>query len=177
MKNSWKIIGELTDKSVLGTDGLSDKEPRRTSRAILRNQDDKYAVMYTAKFQLHTLPGGGIDSEEDEVSALVREVLEETGCTCDFIEPLGIVYENRFHADFTSLSHYFYVETKTKDGKMHLTDKELEDGIILKWCSLDETVRLIEDIDHETSQRKFLQARDLAALNEYKRKKFPDTGK
>ena len=25
----WKIIGELTDKIVLGTEGLSNKEPRK----------------------------------------------------------------------------------------------------------------------------------------------------
>ena len=37
----WKIIGELTDKIVLGTEGLSNKEPRKKSRAILINEDVK----------------------------------------------------------------------------------------------------------------------------------------
>ncbi len=59
--NEWKIISKLTDKDVLGTDGLSTKEPRKTSRAILINEDGKYAVMYAKKFNLHSLPGGGID--------------------------------------------------------------------------------------------------------------------
>ena len=79
MLNDWKIIGQLTDKNVLGTEGLSTKEPRRTSRAILINQEGQYAVMYAKKFNLHSLPGGGIDNGESEVSALVREVFEETG--------------------------------------------------------------------------------------------------
>lgn len=169
MMYEWKIIGELTDKNVLGTDGLSNKKPRKTSRAILINEDGMYAVMYAKKFNLHSLPGGGIDDEEDEVSALIREIFEETGCTCDAIEPLGIVSENRYHADFTSLSYYFVVKTKTKQNVLHLTDVEVENGTILKWCSLDEMLHLIGDIEHETKQRKFLQARDLSAIIEFKR--------
>ena len=167
--NKWKLIGTLTDKEVLGTDGLSTKEPRRTSRAILINEAGQYAVMYAKKFNLYSLPGGGIDKGEDEFSALVREVFEETGCVCDSVEPLGIVFENRYHADFTSLSHYFVVHTKTKQTVLHLTDAEIENGTILKWCSFDELFGLIKDIVHETNQRKFLQARDLLALNEYKK--------
>ena len=161
------MIGTLTDKNVLGTDGLSTKEPRRTSRAILINEENKYAVMYAKKFNLHSLPGGGIDNGENERSALIREVFEETGCVCDSVEPLGIVSENRFHADFTSLSYYFVVHTKTKQTVLHLTDSEIENGTIVKWCSFDELYSLIKDIEHETNQRKFLQARDLLALNEY----------
>ena len=162
-----KVIGELTDKIILGTEGLSTKEPRKTSRAILINEDGKYAVMYASKFNLHSLPGGGIDDGEDEITTLIREIMEETGCTCDSIEPLGIVSENRYHADFTSLSYYFIVKTKTKDSISNLTDAEIENGTILKWCTLEEMIHLIKDIEHETNQRKFLQARDLLAINEY----------
>ena len=167
--NEWKLLGVLTDKDILGTDGLSTKEPRRTSRAILINEAGQYAVMYAKKFNLHSLPGGGIDNGEDEISALVREVFEETGCVCDRVERLGIVSENRFHADFTSLSYYFVVYTKTMQTVLHLTDAEIENGTILMWCSFDEMYSLIQDSVHETNQRKFLQARDLLALNEYKK--------
>lgn len=58
-----RVICELNDKIILGQDGLSDKVARLTARAIVRNQDGLYAVMYSDKFKLHSLPwwrrGGG----------------------------------------------------------------------------------------------------------------------
>ncbi|MBQ7921246.1 MAG: NUDIX domain-containing protein [Clostridia bacterium] len=170
MTFDWEIIHELTDRSVLGTDGISVKEPRRKSRAILINEDGKYAVMYEAKSDIHVLPGGAIEDGEDETSAIIREIFEETGCTCDTIEPLGIVSENRYHADVTSLSYFFIIHTNTKENVLHLTTEEIELGTILKWCTLNEVFHLIRDVDHETNQKRFLQARDLSALNEYIRK-------
>lgn len=166
---SWNIIGELTDKNVLGLDGMSKKEPRRTARAIMINEEGLYAVLYAKKFNLYSLPGGGIEDGEDEVSTLIREMDEETGCTCDTIEQLGVVSENRGHQDYTTLSYYFVVHTKTKKYELHLTELEEENGTILKWCSLEELIHLIRDVEHETNQRKFLQARDMVALTEYRK--------
>ena len=165
--NSWKLIGELTDKTVLGLEGLSASEPRKTARAILINEDGKFAVMFAEKFNLHTLPGGGIEDDETERDALIREILEETGCTCDAIKPLGMVSENRCHADYTTLSYYFVVHTKSKNEKPHLTAAEIENGTCIKWCTFDEVIHLIKDYKHDTNQKRFLQARDVMALEEY----------
>lgn len=55
-----KLICELNDMIILGTDGLSTKPPRITARAIVKNQEGLYAVMYADKFRLHSLPGGGV---------------------------------------------------------------------------------------------------------------------
>ena len=86
-----KQICELNDRIVLGTDGMSAKTPRITARAIVKNKDGLYAVMYADKFKLHSLPGGGVEDGEDVLTALRREVYEETGCVCDKIQELGIV--------------------------------------------------------------------------------------
>lgn len=167
MEIGWKIIGNLTDKNVLGTDGLSCNPPRKKSRAILVNEDDKIAVIYEKESNYHALPGGGIEHGEDEVSALIREIAEETGCLCDDIEPLGVVYENRYHADTTHLSYFFVVHTKNTQAELHLTDEEVTIGTTMKWCSIDEAWKLINNNSPDTYQKRFLQARDLAALNEY----------
>lgn len=167
MAIEWKIIGELTDKSILGTDGASGNPPRKKSRAILINSDGKIAIMYEKESRFYALPGGGIEYGEDEESALVREIAEETGCVCDSIEPLGIVHENRFHADTTHVSYFFVVHTKTHEAIPYLTEEEVALGTTLKWCSIDEALQLIQKNEINTKQKRFLQARDLVALNEY----------
>ena len=169
MDTDWKIIACLTDKTVLGTEGICLKEPRRKVRTILINEEGKYALTYEAASRIHTLPGGGIEEGEDPTFALQREVYEETGCSCDMIFPLGIVCENRYHADITTLSYFFVIHTKTKHTVSHLTKEEAELGTTLKWCSLGEMIHLIQDIKYETNQKRFLQARDLAAIDEYMR--------
>jgi 8-oxo-dGTP pyrophosphatase MutT (NUDIX family) len=128
-------------------------------------------MMNAEKFNLYSLPGGGIEEGEDEVSTLIREIYEETGCTCDSIGQLGMVSENRNHQDYTTLSYYFVVHTKTKSSNLHLTETEIENGTNVRWFSLEETIHRIRDVEHETTQRKFLQARDVAALMEYCKRK------
>ena len=162
-----KQICELNDKIVLGTEGLSTKAPRITARAIVKNQDGLYAVMYADKFKLHSLPGGGVEDGEDVLTALAREVYEETGCVCDEIQELGIVAENRASLDYTQINHYFVVTTTHAPGENHLTEAEQNSRTILKWVTWDEMVRLINEQEFDRVQGKYLKARDVVALREY----------
>lgn len=128
-----KQLCELNDKMLLGIEGMSDKPPRKTARAIVKNADGLYAVMYAEKFNLYSLPGGGVEPGEDVLAALKREIYEETGCTCDQIEALGYVYENRAYQDFTSESHYFIVTCKHTAASIHLTDSEIANKTSVQW--------------------------------------------
>lgn len=162
-----KLIKEITDKEILGTGGLSSAKPRLTARAILKRRDGLYAVMYSEKFNLYSLAGGGIEENEDIITALKREVLEETGCECDKINELGYVYENRAHCDYAQYSYYFVAETKGAVSAPDMTDSEIVNKTICMWKPLNDVADLIRTPIHSTNQRKFLQARDVAALNEY----------
>lgn len=160
-------ICELNDKIILGQDGLSSKAPRLTARAIVKNQDGLYAVMYSDKFKLHSLPGGGVEDGEDVLTALRREVFEETGCVCDEIQELGIVSENRASLDYTQINHYFVVATNQTSCENHLTKLEQANRTVVKWVAFDKAVRLINEQEFDRVQAKYLKARDVVALREY----------
>lgn len=162
-----KQICELNDRIILGQDGLSSMAPRLTARAIVKNQDGLYAVMYADKFKLHSMPGGGVEDGEDVLTALRREVYEETGCVCDEIQELGIVAENRASLDYTQINYYFVVTTTHTPGENHLTEAEQDSRTVVEWHTFDEMVRLINEQEFDRVQGKYLKARDVAALREY----------
>jgi len=50
------------------------------ARAVLIDQESKMAILYDKKYSNYELPGGGVESGEDDVRAMIRECKEETGC-------------------------------------------------------------------------------------------------
>ncbi len=160
-------IAYLTDMDVLGTPGLSSANPRLTARAVVVNPAGQLAVMYAAKFCIHTLPGGGVEEGESIETALKREIAEETGCAIASIEPLGIIEENRAHADYTQINHYYIVRTADDTLHPHLTALESANGTRAMWCTPDEAYKRIAAPTFERPQGKFLQARDVKALEAY----------
>lgn len=162
-----KQICELNDKIILGKEGLSGKAPRLTARAIVKTQDGLFAVMYSDKFKLYSLPGGGIEDGEDALGALRREVYEETGCVCDEVRELGIVSENRASLDYTQINYYFVVTTNQIPSENHLTEAEQANRTVTQWHTFDDVMRLISEQEFDRIQQKYLKARDVAALEEF----------
>lgn len=167
-----KIIGELNDRIILGYDGFSTQPPRITARAIVKNQDNLYAVMYSNKFKLYSLPGGGVEEGEDVLTALHREIYEEVGCVCDDVKELGIVKENRASLDYTQINYYFVVNTFNIPNGNHLTSAEKESQTVVQWHTFDELVKLINEQEIERVQGKYLKARDVIAIDEYASRTF-----
>ena len=162
-----KRIGLITDKDILGNEGVSNAKPRITARAIIKNHRNQYAVLYARDFHLHSLPGGGVEDGETVEDALEREVAEETGVNILKVEELGYVEENRAYCNYTQISYYFIVTTDSKDFSPHLTSEEAKHGTTVNWYSFEEAYDLIVSAKHTTVQRKYLQARDVLALREY----------
>lgn len=162
-----KLIKQITDYDIIGTTELSNAKPRLTARAILKNKEDRYALLYSEDFGLYSFPGGGIKEKESVLSALKREITEETGCSCDSIDDLGVIEENRAHCDYTQISYYFVVTTNSMLLAPSFTSDERKNKTTVGWHTLEETVKLITRSGFDTPQKNFLRARDEAALNEY----------
>lgn len=157
----------LTDRDLLGTEGLSHAAPRLTARAILRNPQGLYALTHTKDFGIYMLPGGGVEDGESILTALRREVAEETGCRVSSARPLGYVEENRAYADYTQLSYYFLVDTPDETLHPHLTAAEAAHGTQAMWMTLANAWECISTPVFDRPQGRFLQARDMAALGAY----------
>lgn len=162
-----KTIKSITDMDILGKEGISCAAPRKTARAIIKNALGEYAVIHSEEFDLYSLAGGGIEEGESIETALRREVAEETGCNILSIKELGIIEENRAYCDYTQISYYFYITTDSTELSQTLTNDEQKHGTSALWMSFDDMYKAIAEPIHPTAQRKFLQARDVAALDEY----------
>lgn len=163
-------IARLTDRDLLGAEGSVEEShaaPRLTARAILRGPHGLYTVTHTEGFGIYMLPGGGVEGGESILTALHREILEETGCRIASAVPLGYVEENRAHADYTQLSCYFLVTTADTELRPELTELEAAHGTTVQWMTLEDMWQSISTPVFDRPQGKFLQARDVAVLRAY----------
>ena len=126
---------------------------RPSARAIIM-VGDKIALVYAKNYGFYKFPGGGIDEEEDNVKALIREVAEETGlCVIpESIEECGLVH--RIQASglventiFIQDSFHYFCKVKTDDSgnpvisKQKLDSYEKDEGYELKLVDIKEAVR------------------------------------
>lgn len=162
-----KIIKTITYLDIIGKDGLSQAVPRLTARAVLMNNNNQYALIHTKGFGIYAFVGGGVEENEDIVTALKREVFEETGCSCDEIIEIGCIIENRNHCNYTQHNYYYFVKTNTAEFNPSFTDSEISYNASLNWYSLEEVIRLLDNNKGDTPQKKFLIARDKIALQHY----------
>ena len=162
-----KLIKEIIDQDIIHTAGRANVIPRYTSRAILFNHISQFAVMYSPKFKLYSLPGGGIEDGENKEEAVKREILEETGYHCEIVNELGYVYENRAHCNFEQYSYYYIAKTVGSQSQICLDECECESKMEVQWHTLEKVIQLIVTPVHDTVQKKFIQAKDTAALYEY----------
>ena len=162
------ILFELNDQVLFGEPTRSQSPPHYAARAILHREDDLFGLMHIRAFQNYMTPGGGIEPGEDPVSALKRELLEETGCEVSRLEELGTVYENRGSADTTKYSYFYVVHTVGETQPPALTQAELDQGYRLCWHPLEEAIRLLEAFRPQTRQQVYLNTRDLGVFRFYR---------
>ncbi|MFA7206158.1 MAG: hypothetical protein WC102_07480, partial [Saccharofermentanales bacterium] len=59
------LISTITDQDITGSDKLSLAPPRVAVNAVLLDADSKIALSYVGRYDLHTLPGGGVENHRE----------------------------------------------------------------------------------------------------------------
>ncbi|MBE1273464.1 NUDIX domain-containing protein [Enterovibrio baiacu] len=127
---------------------LEDKTTfhRRAARAIVV-RGESILLLYTERYQDYSLPGGGIDPNENEVEGLIRELQEETGAqNIRNIVSFGAYEEYRpwYKPDFDvmhMMSYCFWCDIDEELGEMSLEDYEIKNGMQPVWMNIHDAIR------------------------------------
>lgn len=118
---------------------------RKATRAIVLNGSD-ILLLYTERYHDYSLPGGGIDEGEDNISALTRELKEETGAqNVRNIKEYGLYEEYRpwYKADFDIVHMESYCYVCSIDEKLldpQFEAHELANGMVPKWMNIHDAI-------------------------------------
>ncbi len=112
--------------------------------------------------------GGGVEETEDFKSALVREVLEETGCTLVIGKEVGRIVEYKNWMNTTQHSLCFIGKLTEIVSAPDFTKEEIENGFKLLWVPLDKAISLVEKSSPEDYEGKFIALRDSIFLKKAK---------
>jgi len=153
------------------SDGLLSRskkiEKRNASRAVLFDNEGLIPLLFVSKFNYHKLPGGGVEEGENEMEALDREILEETGCKGEITREIGRVIEFRSKWNLFQTSRCYAGKIISK-GKQSFTKKETDQGFKLVWTSLDDAITQLKKDKPQNYEGTFIQKRDLRFLEEVK---------
>ena len=127
----------LEEKSVL---------ERLATRAI-SIQNKEILLLYTERYQDYSLPGGGVNQDEDIISAMKRELCEETGArNIRNVQAFGIYEEYRPWYkpgfDFVHMTSYCYTCDVDYDlAQTQLENYEIKNGMRPLWVDIHEAIQ------------------------------------
>jgi len=161
-----KHLLTITDKDVTGSEELSAAKPRIAVGVVLFDGDNNIAISHMGIWDIHMLPGGGVDEGEDLLSAVKREAWEETGCRCEIIGEIGKTFQNSAKDDFVQEKYYYLARVVGEKGELHLEDYEIASETTVRWCSLEQAIKIISEHKSDDTQYEFLKRRDVSVLKE-----------
>lgn len=124
---------------------------RHAARAIVI-KGDNILLLYTQRYHDYSLPGGGIDEGEDEVTGLVRELQEETGAQgVRNVKPFARYDEYRpwykDDGDIIYMVSYCYVcEIDDELGDTAFEAHEVNNGMKPVWMNIHQAIAHNENV-------------------------------
>jgi len=129
-------------------DSLNNKTvfTRLATRAITL-QGENILLLYTERYEDYSLPGGGLDLNEDRIDGMIRELCEETGAqNVRNVEPFGAYEEYRpWYKDDFDIQHIIsYCYTCQIDkvlGKSKMESYEIKNGMEATWVNIHKAIK------------------------------------
>ena len=131
---------------------------RKATRAIVLNGED-ILLLFTARYHDYSLPGGGIDEGEDNISGLIRELREETGAhNVTNIEEFGCYeeYRNWYKNDFDVVHMLSYCYTCNIDEQLltpELEPHEVQNGMTPVWHNIHSAIAHNEAVINNSDKK------------------------
>ena len=118
-------------------------------------RENKVAMVYSCKYDYYKFPGGGIEYGEDFITALKREILEETGLTVldGSVKEYGSVtriQKSRFKENeiFEQENFYYLCQTDGTYNSQNLDEYEDEEGFELQYVYPKHAILVNRTHDH-----------------------------
>lgn len=112
---------------------------RPSARGVIIN-NGKLAMIHSLKYDYYKFPGGGIEKNEDKKTALIREVLEETGLVVipETIKEFGMVHriqKGDYEDVFIQDNYYYFCDVEEKVRVQKLDDYEKDEKFTLEYVT------------------------------------------
>lgn len=139
-----KLIRKFIHQDASNLEGKEIYE-RVAARAIVV-VGEEILLMYTARYNDFSFPGGGVDENEDIQKGMIRELEEETGATgIEMVSKYGIYEEIKpiwkKEYDFIHMiSHFYICKADRKLGKNQLEDYEVNNGMDARWVNIHDAI-------------------------------------
>jgi ADP-ribose pyrophosphatase YjhB (NUDIX family) len=110
-------------------------------------QDNTILLLYTARYEDYSLPGGGLDLGENKIEGMMRELSEETGAqNIKNIKPFGVYEEYRpwYKPDYDiqhMISYCYTCEINKELGASNLESYETKNGMKAIWINIHEAIK------------------------------------
>ncbi|MCL5246928.1 NUDIX domain-containing protein [Cellulophaga sp. 20_2_10] len=104
-------------------------------------------LLYTERYEDYSLPGGGLDTGEDQIKGMIRELIEETGAKdITDIKPFGAYEEYRpwYKQDYDIQHMISYCYTCTINielGDTKMESYEIKNGMSAKWINIFDAIK------------------------------------
>ena len=117
-------------------------------------RDGKAGLVRSLKYNYYKVPGGGMESGEEQTETLIREVREESGLIVvpSSIKEYGMVHrvqKGKYGDTFVQDNYYYFCDTQDEPMSQRLDEYEAEAEFTLEFVDPAEAIRVNRDLPRD----------------------------